>query len=158
MISYVGNCLEIYKGESLSLKDIQIAVLFNNGKDSVVTLEDVSYTKVDYSELGIEKNITITYEGKQTLVPYKVVCREIVDNEDYNLIDNIGLYGEFFTVSKEANNWVVYDSLGEEKDNLTLVDKGNNEFVVRNKFYNGDVYNILVYRVDNTIVIEKIEE
>jgi len=160
-LTYKGEMLILFKGEPANLDDVEISALYNNGKDRNVKLRDTEVSEISYSEVGIEKNLSVSYAGSVVEIPYIVKYKPFENNTFYTVVDNVGLYsGERFAKIDliEMKMRVYTDPVdgGEVRDTKTIYASDNNAFEIRNIFINSESKTIIIYCLGNSVVIENI--
>lgn len=154
---YKGSTLTIYSGEKIDLSSVEFTYLCNNGIEGVAKLKDATIGNIKDSNIGALQYLDVSYNEIMFEIPYIVMFREIEELVEYSIIDNVGLYGENYYCIMANNKLQVYYQSGEKRDECSLEALENNQYKIKNKPFGGVLNNILVYRVKDKVVLEKID-
>lgn len=113
---YVGTTVLYYKHEGPDLANQRFSVLYSNGSEKRFNLSDASINFEDLTFSLTEKTIMATYGEIKFKVPYKVVTREIIFNQEYNLIDKTNKFNDCKIIFSN-NQFSIYTS------NENIIDK-----------------------------------
>ncbi len=90
--TYKGDTLTFHKGVKADLTKIEIVVLYNNGREEKVKVSNTKHSQIDYSLSDTIRFMEVTYGAVEVSIPYKVTCKEIEENVEYNFNNSLNIY------------------------------------------------------------------
>ena len=158
---FKDSALIFYRGENYNFSNKVVSVLFNNGEERNVSLNEFSIENINYELSNDVKYVVASYNGVSVNIPYKVTNRPIIENVDYNFNDTLNIYNDMIVKIRFFNDKVImFNDDSENREVLLNQDVNICDFnrVWTIAVINNKLEKVCFYLIDDTVYCEILEE